>query len=142
MSATDPRVIFAGLCWFGMIAILLGAAWEIRGKLKNNFLSDAEFWVRMLSAVCWLIALGLMSYAVMAHWPRPHDEISKRIFAQFLLAGLCFLLAAILISIVDFVLTWRIRKAYRRQLAQQMDQWIQGELSRPQTDEHTEIGNR
>lgn len=137
MSATDPRFIFAVLCWFGMIAILLGAAWEIRGKLKNNFLSATDFWVRMISVACWLMALGLLSYAVMARWPRPHDEISKQIFAQFLLWGLCFLLAAILVSIVDFVLTWRMRKAYRLQLAQQMDQWIQGELSRPQTDEHT-----
>ncbi|MEO6909039.1 MAG: hypothetical protein ABI210_14240 [Abditibacteriaceae bacterium] len=56
------------------------------------------------------------------------NEIEKHIFARFLLAGLGFFLWALLVSLVDFVLFWRIRAARRRQLINEMDQWIQDKI--------------
>jgi hypothetical protein len=128
MAVNDPRFIFACLCWFGMAAILFGAAVEIREKLAGNALGTVHFWVRMLSATCWLLSLGLMSFAVFARWPRAGIPETKHLFAQILLAGLCFLVLAFVISFVDFVLFLRIRAMRRDQLADQMDQWIQQQI--------------
>ena len=111
-----------------MLAITFGAVVEIRERLRGNALGTLHFWVRMSSATCWLLSLGLMSFAVVARWPRPGDVATKHIFANFLLAGLIFLVLAFLISFVDFVLFWRIRTAQRNQLATQMDQWIQEQI--------------
>jgi len=128
MHLNNPRFIFACLCWLGMLAISFGAAVEIREMRAGNSLSRTHFWVRMLSAVCWLLSLGLMSFAVTARWPQAGNEASKQVFAQILLTGLSFFLAALLISFLDFVLFWRIRNAHRRQLANEMDQWIQEKI--------------
>ena len=109
--------------------ITFGAVVEIREKLGGNALGNLHFSVRMSSAICWLLSLGLMSFAVVARWPRPEDAAAKHIFANFLLVGLIFLVLAFLISFVDFVLFWRMRKAHRRQLANQMDQWIREQIA-------------
>lgn len=111
-----------------MLAITFGTAVEIREKVAGNSLGKAHFWVRMTSATCWLLSLGLMSFAVVARWPRPGDEVTKQIFANFLLAGLIFLVFAFLVSFVDFVLFWRARNVQRQQLANQMDQWIHKQI--------------
>jgi hypothetical protein len=140
MALNDPRLIFAGLCWFGMLAILLGAAWEIREKFAGGVLGNLHFGVRMISAACWLAALGLMSFAVMAKWPNPGSTSGKEVFARFLLAGLAFLLGAMLISIVDFALFLRIRKSHRRHLADQIDQWIHEELEHSSPEDNAESG--
>lgn len=128
MNFNDPRFIFACLCWLGMLAIVFGTAVEIRERLTGNSLGKLHFWVRMTSAICWLLSLGLMSFAVVARWPRPSDEVTKHLFANFLMAGLIFLVLAFLISFVDFVLFWRTRNVQRRQLANQMDQWVQQQI--------------
>ncbi|MEO6908978.1 MAG: hypothetical protein ABI210_13915, partial [Abditibacteriaceae bacterium] len=120
--------MFACLCWLGMLAIFFGVVLEIREKRSGNSLGDMHFWVRIGSAVCWLLSLGLMSFAVLARWPHAGNEIEKHIFAGFLLAGLGFFLLALLVSLVDFVLFWRIRAARRRQLINEMDQWIQDKI--------------
>lgn len=112
--------------------ITFGAAVEIRERLAGNSLSNTHFWVRMASAVCWLLSLGLMSFAVIALWPQAGNEIEKHIFAQYLLAGLSLFLVALLISFLDFVLFWRIRTVRRRQLANEMDQWIQDKIEEKQ----------
>lgn len=134
MHFDDPRFIFACLCWLGMLVIASGAAVEIREKWKGNALSNLHFWVRMASALCWLAALGLMSFAVFMKWPHAGDEATKHIFANFLLTGLCFLVLAFLISFVDFLLFWRMRNAHRRQLASQMDQWIHQQIEEKQNE--------
>jgi hypothetical protein len=134
MHLNDPRFIFACLCWLGMLVIAFGAAVEIREKLTGNALSKVHFYVRMTSATCWLVSLGLMSFAVIARWPRAGDETAKHIFANILLMGLVFLVLAFLISFVDFVLFWRIRNAHRHQLANQMDQWIHQQIEEKQSE--------
>lgn len=111
-----------------MLAIALGTAVEIKEKLAGNALSNLHFGVRMTSATCWLLSLGLMSFAVFARWPHAGDEATKHIFANFLLVGLCFMVLAFLISFVDFVLFWRIRNAQRQQVANQMDQWMHQQI--------------
>ena len=132
MHFNNPRFIFACLCWLGMLVITFGAAVEIREMRAGNSLSKLHFWVRMASAVCWLLSLGLMSFAVIALWPQAGNEMQRHIFARVLLAGLSLFLAALLISFFDFVLFWRIRTARRRQLANEMDQWIQEKIEEKQ----------
>jgi len=73
-----------------------------------------------------------MSFAVTARWPQAGNEASKHVFAQILLTGLSFFLAALLISFFDFVLFWRIRNTQRRQLANEMNQWIQEKIEEKQ----------
>jgi hypothetical protein len=132
MHFNNPRFIFACLCWLGMLVITFGAAVEIREMRAGNSLSKLHFWVRMASAVCWLLSLGLMSFAVTALWPQAGNEMQRHLFARVLLAGLSLFLAALLISFFDFVLFWRIRTVRRRQLANEMDQWIQDKIEEKQ----------
>lgn len=128
MSFSDPRFIFACLCWFGMVLILVGALWEIRGRFADAVLSERHFWMRMISAVCWLAALGLLSFAVVAHWPLPGDPISKQAFARYLMAGMIFLMVALLMSFIDFLLFWRMRDIYRRHFAERLGQMVEKEI--------------
>jgi|GEM_PF-4873347 len=135
ISINDPRFIFACLCWFGMLVILLGALWEIRGRFAEAVLSERHFWTRMISAMCWLAALGLLSFAVIAQWPVPGDQASKHIFARYLLAGMIFLLGALLTSVIDFLLFWRMRDIYRRHLSERLGQMVENEI-----EKHREAG--
>lgn len=128
MSLDNPRFLFVCLCWIGMIVILLGAVWEVRERLLYGALDESHFWVRLASAFCWLTSLGMLSFAVAMRWPVPGDEASKQEFARYLLLGLSFLLVAMVVSIVDFALFWRIKNRHRHQMAEEMDRFIHDEL--------------
>lgn len=159
MSDARARFGFALLCALLMVAIGMGAVWEIvrfRRSARNTALagssggtdstsgpgsiaagslvSTRQLRLRLISAVLWMAVLGTLAYAVTALWPLEGRTLQGRAqasrFAWVVITALGLMLAAFALLVYDVIQVARERRLQTARLHQSLADLARAEAER------------
>ncbi|MDF2439822.1 MAG: hypothetical protein JWN98_806 [Abditibacteriota bacterium] len=132
---------FAILCLVALIAVAIGALLEIARARRAGAAGTAgaegatlvgrnQFWLRMLSAVVWMIVLGSLAYATLFLWPAPGDDVTARRFVAVVSGSILLVLIGVLLLAYDMWLVSRQRRLQEKHFERQLNAMAQLEIER------------
>ncbi len=158
MADARTRFGFALLCALLMVAIGMGAVWEIvrfrrsapeeqrsaaatpavqaarAASQQAAWVSTRQLRLRLLSAVLWMAVLGTLAYAVTALWPLEGRTLQGRAqasrFAWVVIAALGLMLVAFALLVYDVIQVARERRLQTARLHQSLADLARAEAER------------
>lgn len=152
MSDDRARFGFALLCALLMVAIGMGAVWEIarfRRSVREEsakaaigeaaadaggLVSTRQLRLRLLSAALWMAVLGALAYAVTVLWPLEGRSLQGKAqvsrFATVVGGALCLMLVAFALLVYDVIQVARQQRLQTARLHQSFADMARSEAAR------------